>query len=283
MGTKYTSKSTSGYNASPPADDGTAVASNEVKWSFIKTKLADVLKTFAEAINTALVTHFDESVINKAVAFTITAAEHKRTINVTALATQDLGDAATMGVGFIVIIKNSHSATNTVGRATGADTIDGTAADVTLAAGQSSAFIVNAGADGYFQLDTNSFDDLVATTFTGALVGNADTATNVTTNANLTGEITSVGNAATLDVTAITAKTALTTGLVATDELLVSDAGVIKRMDISVLNPLIAPEGGGLNLQTEIVTTSGADHDFTSIPSWVTRITIMFDGCSIAY
>jgi hypothetical protein len=46
--------------------------------------------------------------------------------------------------------------------------------------------------------------ELVATTFTGALVGNADTATNasnadtVTTNANLTGDVTSVGNATTI-------------------------------------------------------------------------------------
>lgn len=74
---------------------------------------------------------------------------------------------------------------------------------------------------------------VAATTFTGALVGNADT---VTTNANLTGEVTSVGNVATLAVSAITGKPALTTGLAAADELLLSDNGVIKRMDISVMN-----------------------------------------------
>jgi len=281
MGTKYTSTSSSGYNASPPSDDGTEISTNEIKWSFIKSKLSDVLKTFIEAVNTKLVTHFDESVLDKAVAYTTVAADHKRTINITALATQKLGDAATMGVGYIVIIKNSHSATNTVGRATGANTIDGTAGDITLAAGQSSAFIVNAAADGYFQLDTNNFDALTATTFTGALVGNADT---VTTNANLTGEITSSGNAATLDVTAITGKTALTSGLATTDELVLSDGGVIKRMDISVLtthmNENVAPEGGGQNLQTKILTTSGTSHEFSSIPSWVTKIQMMFDSVS---
>ena len=37
--------------------------------------------------------------------------------------------------------------------------------------------------------------DLATTTFTGALVGNATTATTVVTNANLTGTVTSVGNA----------------------------------------------------------------------------------------
>ena len=39
----------------------------------------------------------------------------------------------------------------------------------------------------------------------------------------------------TLQVSAITGKTALTSGLVSTDELLVSDGGVLKRMDISVI------------------------------------------------
>jgi len=126
MGTKYTSQSTSGYNASPPSDDGTAVSSNEVKWSFIKTKLADVLKTFGEGINTAILTHTDESILDKAVTYTTTAADHKRTVNITASATQSLGDAATLGEGYIVTIKNSHTAANTVDLATGTDTLDGT-------------------------------------------------------------------------------------------------------------------------------------------------------------
>jgi hypothetical protein len=91
----------------------------------------------------------------------------------------------------------------------------------------------------------------------------------VTINANLTGHVTSVDNASTLAVAAITGQTntntltgidefvvsdggvirrvdmnrfivgqatALTTGLLGTDEVLVSDGGVIKRMDISVFN-----------------------------------------------
>ena len=56
MGTKYTSQSATGYNASPPSDDGTAVSSNEIKWSFIKEKLADSVKDLADDINTELVT-----------------------------------------------------------------------------------------------------------------------------------------------------------------------------------------------------------------------------------
>lgn len=54
---------------------------------------------------------------------------------------------------------------------------------------------------------------------------------------NHTGHVTSTGDGATvLTVAAITGQTALESGLVGTDELLVSDAGVIKRMDVSVMN-----------------------------------------------
>lgn len=57
------------------------------------------------------------------------------------------------------------------------------------------------------------------------------------THPNHSGQVTSTGDGATaLDVSAITAQTALTSGLAGTDELLVSDAGVLKRMDVSVMN-----------------------------------------------
>ena len=55
----YTPPSLSGFNASPPPDDGSTVASNEVTWASILTKLANPLKTFAEAINTAVKNRFD--------------------------------------------------------------------------------------------------------------------------------------------------------------------------------------------------------------------------------
>lgn len=53
---------------------------------------------------------------------------------------------------------------------------------------------------------------------------------------NHSGQVTSTADGATvLTVSAITAQTALTSGLASTDELLVNDGGIIKRMDISVL------------------------------------------------
>ncbi len=73
--------------------------------------------------------------------------------------------------------------------------------------------------------------------------GNAAT---VTTNANLTGDVTSSGNATTIAADAVHASminddlisasaSALTSGLASTDEFLISDAGTLKNMDVSVL------------------------------------------------
>ncbi len=183
MGTKYTTTSSSGYNASPPADDGSQVASNEIRWSYIKEKLSDVLKTFIEAIDSKLVTHFDEKVIDKAANFTTTTAEHKQTVNATAAITVSLGDATTMAVGYIVTVKNSHTAAITVDLATGTDTLDGTAAgSISLAPDAAATFITTTGANGYLIKSVQVGDDLTiandltvsndlavtgATTFTG--------------------------------------------------------------------------------------------------------------------
>ena len=55
-----------------------------------------------------------------------------------------------MGASYIVTIHNSHTANITVDRATGANTIDGIAADVNLPPGQSVTFVTNSTPNGYF-------------------------------------------------------------------------------------------------------------------------------------
>lgn len=47
----YSSVSISGYNSSPPPDDGSQTEANKVCWSKIKEKLTDPLKTALESIN----------------------------------------------------------------------------------------------------------------------------------------------------------------------------------------------------------------------------------------
>lgn len=78
-------------------------------------------------------------------------------------------------------------------------------------------------------LDITDFDTEVANN--SAVVANTAKVSNATHTGDATGS-----TALTLQPSAITAKTALTSGLAGTDELLVSDAGVLKRMDVSVMN-----------------------------------------------
>jgi hypothetical protein len=153
MGTKYTTTATSGYNSSAPADDGSQSAANLITWAGIKTKLADVLKTFAEAINTKLVSAFDYSVRQITGSDSTVAGDHMRCVeiapNVSTAVTVSLGDAVTMTNIYRVFIKNSSPLNQTVGRVTSGDTIDGTAGNVTLPPGAGAVFQTIAAATGY--------------------------------------------------------------------------------------------------------------------------------------
>jgi len=51
-------------------------------------------------------------------------------------------------------------------------------------------------------------------------------------------------------------------------------------VDMILLNPVVNYEDLPINSGTAIATTSGTSHDFTGIPSWVKKITIMFSGVS---
>jgi hypothetical protein len=151
MGTKYSSQSTSGYNSSPPVDDGTVSEANKVKWSTIKTKLADVLKTFGEAINTALVTALDQSCRTVTASDSAAATDHNRTIQVTTSSvTITLASATSMAAGYIVSVANQSAGNITVALATATDTID-TVTNTTQTIGplETRRYIVNTAATGY--------------------------------------------------------------------------------------------------------------------------------------
>ncbi len=59
MGSPYTSQAIADYNVSPPTDDGSQVAANQVQWSKHKDKLADPIKNLAESINSAVGSAFE--------------------------------------------------------------------------------------------------------------------------------------------------------------------------------------------------------------------------------
>jgi hypothetical protein len=151
MGSKYSSQSASGYNSSPPSDDGTASESNKVKWSTFKTKLSDPVKTLSEAVNTALVTALDQSARSVSASDSAAATDHDRVIQVTtASVIISLADAATMGAGYRVRVSNQSSGTISVALANSGNTIDGiTNTTNTIQPKETRLYIVNSATTGY--------------------------------------------------------------------------------------------------------------------------------------
>jgi adenosyl cobinamide kinase/adenosyl cobinamide phosphate guanylyltransferase len=151
MGSKYSSQAVSGFDSSPPVDDGSATEANKVKWSTIKNKLASPLKTHAEAINTALVTALDQSCRTVSANDAAAASDHDRTIQVTTSSvTITLADAATMAAGYLVSVANQSGGDITIALASATDTIDTvTNATQTISAKEVRTYIVNTAATGY--------------------------------------------------------------------------------------------------------------------------------------
>src|SRR5688572_19876488 len=136
MGARYSSVAVSGFNANPPPDNASTGADNQLEWGKHVTKIGNPLKTALEAINTRLLTELDQSARLVLGTDTTVAADHNRTLQlastITTTVTISLGDAATMAAGYVVTIANqSATVAHTISRATGGDTIDGVAGDVT--------------------------------------------------------------------------------------------------------------------------------------------------------
>jgi hypothetical protein len=148
LGAKYTTQSASGYNSSPPSDDGTQSESNKVKWSTVKTKLADPVKALVDSINTALLAVFDLGPNSQSTAYVTVAGDHLKTIQCTAAGGVTLLAATTAGAGYTVTISNQHSAAITITRS-GSDTINGASKNISVQPGQEVTLKVNAAANGY--------------------------------------------------------------------------------------------------------------------------------------
>lgn len=154
MGTKYSTVTVTSYNASPPADDGSQSASNQITWAKHKTKLGDPLKTAIEAIDTALVAALNQSAIAKTDTYTVTAAEHAKTIEVTtASAGCDiiLLAAVTAAAGFYVHVVNSANSTSalTVKVASGNTLNETTNGTISMPVDSALTFIVDSNVSGW--------------------------------------------------------------------------------------------------------------------------------------
>lgn len=154
MGAKYTTQTQSGYNASPPPDDGSTGSNNLMTWANTKTKIGDPLLTLAQNINSALVNALDFGSRTTGINDTTTASDHMKTIECTAAITETLLTAASAGAGYIVNIKNTSTTTTvTVNLQTGTDTLDGVVgATQTILPGNSVMYKVNNAANGYYSI-----------------------------------------------------------------------------------------------------------------------------------
>ena len=131
----YASVAISGYNASPPPDDGSQTSANEITWAKHKTKLADPVKTLAEAVNTAMVTagalavhngNDQDNVLGGSLAFTpseltiatgsITPTRHHHTVDTESDAASDDLDTmvATLTAGAEVLLRAENTARTVV-------------------------------------------------------------------------------------------------------------------------------------------------------------------------
>lgn len=173
MGTKYPSVAAVGYNASPPSDDGTVSASNQVFWNVdVKAKIGDPLKAYLDAVQAALVlfTNFGASTISGA--YNSVAADHMTTLEASGTFTISLMDANTAGAGYIVNVKNVGSGVITVALVTATDTLDGVVnGTATIGALGSVTYKVKNGANGYYSIGANNSIPVSAPISSASVIG----------------------------------------------------------------------------------------------------------------
>jgi len=152
---------------------------------------------------------------------------------------------------------------------------------------------VNTSGTGYDHADFTAGSIRSIDGFVGALSGNvtgnvtgntSGSAGTVTTIGNLTGDVTSSNRATTIAASAvhhgmlhddiISGQGALTSGLASTDELMISDAGTVKRMDVSVLSGYL----NDTSILTNLANVSGnsgnaAIYDNSGTPAFKSGIT----------
>lgn len=272
MGTKYATVALSGYNSSPPPDDGTQTASNLVTWAGQKSKLTDPIKTQVAAIDAALVLALNTS--SRAVTATdsVLASDHLKTLQCSGTFTESLLDASTAGAGFQVYIKNVGTGVITVDRTTATDTIDAVSSAVTLYTLESALFVVNAAANGYNRLVGGSTPD------TSPIVHGA---TDKTKRVRIEVDGLTAGQTRTItmpdeDVTLAAATTsARGTVQLATTAEVQTGTDAAKAVTVAALQNGKAVNG------TPQLTTSGTAFDFT-IPSWAKQVTLTLTDVSLS-
>lgn len=113
MASPYTSPTLTGYNSSPPADDGSAVASNAVSWAKHIDKIGDPLKLFAQGMDTAVAAAFGKMFGNNVTTLasntSIDATYQGKVVITSAAVTLSLLATATASTNFTFAVYNGAS------------------------------------------------------------------------------------------------------------------------------------------------------------------------------
>lgn len=137
MGDQYTPVSITGYNANPPADDGSAVEANRVKWATIKTKITDPVKTRTDSMDTNIAAAFakiDGGITSTAISYTVLSTDQGKLVRATSSGiTITSPDATDVDAPFVFELLNDSTGDITFD-GSGSQTVDGEAS-VTVPAG----------------------------------------------------------------------------------------------------------------------------------------------------
>lgn len=126
MSNPYSQPTLTGYNSNPPSDDGSEVSTNQVSWAKHKDKLADPLKTFAQAVDSNVATAFGKifgaSVSEQSTNYAVQTSDQGAFVVCTSAITVTLPAAASAGAGFAIAVLNIAGVGNTV-------TVDGNSSE----------------------------------------------------------------------------------------------------------------------------------------------------------
>lgn len=132
MGDPFTPPTMLNYNANPPADDGSQVESNRVKWSTIKTKLSDPVKIGWDALSAATAAAFAKvvgggGITSTGVDYQVLSTDQGKLVRASAGGiTLTTPDATDVGAPFVFRYLNNGGSDITIA-GSGSQTIDGVA------------------------------------------------------------------------------------------------------------------------------------------------------------
>lgn len=139
MADPYSGVSISNYNSNPPADDGSQVEANRVKWSTIKTKITDPVKVRTDDMNTELIAAFAKmlggaGLTSTAINYQVISTDQGKLVRATSSGiTITTPDATDVEAPFVFAYLNDSTGDTTLD-GSGSQTIDGDTT-VTIPAG----------------------------------------------------------------------------------------------------------------------------------------------------